>query len=270
MKALVGIGDSWTQGQGGVPLRFWDEFPDGNLALSDEETEPILLEYELENSWVNVLCRDYYKDLIPINLGMRGYGNRGAVKNLYIYNDIVKNITGGIMIFVLSSRIRFDIMTPTGYAPGRRRFRTYYPSHGEENKYKPGEHTWYQKEYTEFLAKGETLLTIVEAQTWAKAHNLEFYFAAGIEVLDDLKDDAESHYGLADMINWRNYLTPNTSYYKYLNEINGTPNKTWGDYFKMRYPDKYITNDAHPTIKGYLEIAKNMYNRIEYLKKDIL
>ena len=260
MKVIVGIGDSWTQGQGGVPLRFFEEWG-GRVDRADSETDPKLLKYELENSWVNVLTRDYFKDHTPINLGMRGYGNRGAVKNLYHY-PLPDNITGGCMIFMLSSRIRFDIISPNGYTEYRRRFRTFYP-HGGSNKVKPGEENWYKLEYTEYLAKVETLHNILEAQMIAKAYNLKFYFASGFENMDDLEMNPKEYYDLSTQLNWENYLTPGTNYYRYLNKINGTPNRTWNDYIQMSLPDKYITNCVHPTIEGYKLIAQDISTKIK-------
>jgi hypothetical protein len=259
MKVIVGIGDSWTQGQGGVPYRFFEEWG-GRVDRSDNETEPKLLKYELENSWVNVLTRDYFKDHVPINLGMRGYGNRGAVKNLYHY-PLPENITGGCMVFMLSSRIRFDIVAPTGYTQYRRRFRTYYP-HGGDNKEKPGEENWYRLEYTEYLAKVETLHNILEAQMIAKLNNLEFYFASAFEFMDDLTALPDEHYNLSMQINWDRYLTPNTNYYQFLNNLNNTPDRTWNDYTNMPYPDTYITNCVHPTIEGYKAIAQDLSTKI--------
>lgn len=260
MKALIGIGDSWTQGQGGIPLKFWDQLG-GRVDVCDQEAEPLFLHHELENSWVNLLCKEYYTELTPINLGMRGYGNRGAVKNLYIYNDRVKDVDGGIMIFLLSSRIRFDIYSPSGYNTGRRRFRTFYP-HGGDNKHKPGEESFYRREYTEYLADGEVLLNILEAQMWAESHNLKFYFASAFENYDDLRHKPSLHYNMSDQINWGNYLTKGTNYYRYLNKLNNTPDRTWGDYMKLKGPDKFITNDVHPTILGYEKIAEHMFKTI--------
>lgn len=262
MKALIGIGDSWTQGQGGIPLKFWDELG-GRVDKKDEIAEPLFLHHELENSWVNVLCKEYYKDYTPINLGMRGYGNIGAVKNLYIYNDKVEDVTSGMLIFMLSSRVRMDIYNPSGFVPGRRRFRTFYP---HRDNTKPGEKTWYQETYSEYMAKGQTIMNILEAQTWAKAHNLEFYFTSAFDYIDDLKEEKDLHYNMSDQINWDNHINPNNHYYKFLNELNGTPNKGHHDYFNMPGPDKYITNDVHPTILGYKEIAKDIYNSIEKIK----
>ena len=269
MKALIGIGDSWTQGQGGIPLKFWDELG-GRVDVADQEAEPLFLHHELENSWVNVLCKKYFTDHTPINLGMRGYGNRGAVKNLYLYDDQVKVVTSGILIFLLSSRVRFDILSPTGYTSGRRKFRTFYPHGGGDNLNKPGEKEWYRNEYTEYLSKGEILLNLVEAQMWAKAHNLQFYFATAFEHIDDLKSNTEEHYNLATQLNWKAHLNPHSHYYLWLNELNGTPDKMYGDYFKMDRPDTYITNDVHPTILGYEKIAESMYNSIQRIKKDII
>lgn len=263
MKALIGIGDSWTQGQGGVAL---EEFiKRGGRVDGDGQEMLYLLPQERENSWVNVLCRDHLKGYTPINLGVRGYGNRGAVKSLYVENEKVKNVTEGILIFMLSSRIRFDLIEPQGFSNSIWKFRTFYPDYDISNSdsdislIDASKYNFYQTYYSEYFAKTETLLCLHEAQMWAKAHNLDFYFCSAFEPSDDLKGSNKEFYNLPSTLNWNNYITPNTTYYKILNEINGTPNKSWSEYTDAPMPDKYITNCIHPTIAGYKEIAYHIY-----------
>jgi len=271
MKALIGIGDSWTQGQGGVAI---EEFSKrgGRVDGPGPEME-YLLPQENSNSWVNVLCRDYYKDLTPINLGVRGYGNRGAVKHLYIDHDKVKEVDGGILIFLMSSRIRFDMPSENGYNPSRWKFRTFYPNYDVDRSKKlsmteASELNFYESYYTEYFAKTELLLNLLEAKLWATARNMDFYFASAFEPADDLFLDDNQYYGLPSQLKSTEYLTPDTNYYKILNVLNGTPTRTWNDYMTMPMPDMYITNCVHPTIEGYLEIADHMYNKIELLREE--
>jgi len=258
MQVVLGIGDSWTQGEGGVPLHIFEERGGRIDGTTDEECIPFL-KHEHENSWVNVLCRDYFTTHIPINLGMRGYGNRGAVKNLYIENYELDKITGGYLIFLLSSRVRFDVLYSDDYITGRRKFHTIYPfpDINEIND-------CYFKYYTDYFGKQETIFNILEAQTFAQAYNLTFYFASAFEDIDDLKEDL---YGSTKLINWNSYLTPNTNYFTKLTELDGNPNASWEYYKKMKMPSKYITNCIHPTIAGYSKIADDMYKKIKIKNK---
>lgn len=257
MKVIVGIGDSWTQGQGGVSLKHFEEWG-GRVDRYDAETEPKFLHEEIENSWVNVLTRDYFPDYTSINLGMRGYGNRGAVKNLYNY-PLPNNISGGCLIFMLSSIVRFDISHPNSFLSSRRKLNTLYgaPELGSESE------KWYFDYFTTFFGRIETLYSLLEAQMIAKSYNLDFYFASAFDLQDDLRDSPETHYNLSTQLNWDNYLTPNTHYMEYLNELNGTPNRRHDYYLGLDWPDRYITNCAHPTIEGYKEIAKDLASKLK-------
>lgn len=255
MKVIIGIGDSWTQGEGGVPLKVFEDWG-GRIDKTDSECLH-LLETEHENSWVNVLCRDYFTDHIPFNLGMRGYGNRGAVKNLFIEKVPYNQITEGYLIFLLSSRVRFDLLLCENKINSRRKFQTFYPHQGKNDGMSE---RFYQDIYTSYFGKQETIFNILEAQTFAKAYNLKFYFGSAFENMDDIRYD---FYGTGELINWKNYLTPNTNYFKILSTLEGNPNGHAEQYRVMPMPSRYLTNCIHPTIEGYKEIAKDMYNKIK-------
>ena len=55
MKALIGIGCSWTQGEGGYPDELWKAH-NGRMWLKLEESRH-LIPVEQENSWVNRLAK---------------------------------------------------------------------------------------------------------------------------------------------------------------------------------------------------------------------
>jgi hypothetical protein len=251
MKVLIGIGDSWTQGVGGVPEKFFNEWG-GRVDRADNDGGDDLYPYELENSWVNVLSKKYLPDHKPFNLGMRGYGNRGAVKNLNYYDLPLEYITGGYLIFLLSGRERFDYLGPSH--SGRRRFITLYP-HANNRAYK-----WYAENlYSDFSANQEIMLSIIEAQTFAKAYNLKFYFGYAFDNCSDVTND--DVYNLSKNINWGNNITPSTTYFDILAELEGIE-KDYGYLMNQPKPLKYLTNCVHPTILGYEIIAEHMYNVI--------
>ena len=55
MKALIGIGDSWTQGEGGSPDEMWEA---NNGRMWKKLSESLhLIPIEQENSWVNRLAQ---------------------------------------------------------------------------------------------------------------------------------------------------------------------------------------------------------------------
>ncbi len=103
MKVLIGIGDSWTQGEGGYPDDIWKA---NNGRMWKKLSESLhLIPIEQENSWVNKLAQ--HLNYTPVNLGQRAIGNRGAVRSLYL-ND-VSQYTGGTVALMLSGFDRFDL-----------------------------------------------------------------------------------------------------------------------------------------------------------------
>ena len=247
MKVIVGVGDSWTQGVGGVPLQQFIDWG-GRVDRHDHEGGDSLYLTELENSWVNVLCRDHMPDHTPVNAGMRGYGNRGAVKNLHYLDTDWSQVSDGWLIFMLSGRIRFDYMNREAH-PGRRRFHTLYPmSNNKTNE-------WYLKHlFTEHTAAQETMFCILEAQTFAKAHGLKFAFAYSFDNCDDMWGDP---YGLSTKIDPQACINPGTTYFNQLASLDGRE-ADWGWYSKQPLPLKHVTNCIHPTIDGYKAIAADM------------
>ena len=250
MKAIVGIGDSWTQGVGGVPLHFFQQWG-GRVDRLDPYSEDILYPHELENSWVNILSKKL--GYVPFNLGMRGYGNRGAVKNLY-YCDIPWNdITEGWVIFLLSGRSRWDLTSRVA-EHGRRRMFTLYP-----HNIKVPEYQFYLKYlHSAHVDTQETLMNICEARMFAKAHNMKFLFGYAFDNCHDMIiNDA---YSLSTQIDWgKECLTPNYTYFDRLSALDNMT-ASYGDYSVLTWPKMYVTNCVHPTIEGYKVIADHIYN----------
>ena len=252
MNVIIGIGDSWTQGEGGLPQEFFDRAGGNltNLQRGDDDVE--FLEHEYENSWVNQLSKRYYPDHVPINLGVRGYGNIAAVKSLY-YAKLDKNITGGKLFFCLSGRDRFDY--PAGeYRDGLRKFKTYYP------QLSVPEYQW----YTHHMYSGEasdqlTLMSIIEAQNFAYRMGLQFYFMFAFDNLTDIHDS----YNLSRHIEWGNCLTKDTTFFDLIMEKDDTVGWDFKRLCERPYPSKHFTNCLHPTIEGYSFIADHIYDLIK-------
>ena len=110
-KYIIGLGCSWTQGEGGYPEEIWKQY-NGRVQLRGVD-DYCLRHYEHENSWVNVLCRDHFPDYEPVNLGVRGIGNRAAVGQLHFCDKVDFNNSTGIIVLMLSGFERFDVFVPT-------------------------------------------------------------------------------------------------------------------------------------------------------------
>jgi hypothetical protein len=86
-KYIVGLGCSWTQGEGGYPQDVVDAHGGRTQIRCGQPGQPdsdyYLRVHELENSWVNQLCKYHFPDYKSLNLGVKGIGNNAAV-NSYI------------------------------------------------------------------------------------------------------------------------------------------------------------------------------------------
>ena len=109
-KILIGLGDSFTQGQGACSIELWEKY-NWDLGTSSEIDNHDLLKSSYENSWVNKICENYLTDYTPINLGMTGRGNRAAVKELYLHPDLqLEKSNEIIVVFMLTGMERFDFI----------------------------------------------------------------------------------------------------------------------------------------------------------------
>jgi len=257
MKVLIGIGDSWTQGEGGYPDNVWKE-NNGRMWKKISESMD-LIPVEQENSWVNRLSQ--LLNYTPINLGQRAIGNRGAVRSLYVGN--LDQYTDGTIILMLSGFDRFDLFHKDWR--NHYKFTTLWPqmSHKEE-------HVLYQKLYHEDAAAIETACCILEAQNFAKANGFNFIFANAFDVRGKEYFDNKCP-EVSSKINWQQYVHTHTDYKCFAQLLvrrDGLCAEEFDAvaefYPKMPYPAKYMTNDIHPTIEGYKLIAEEI-KRIFYV-----
>lgn len=252
-KAIIGIGDSWTQGEGGYPDYIWKE-NNGRMWKKLEESKH-LIPIENENSWVNKLA--IATNSIPVNLGQRAIGNRGAVRTLYL-NDL-DQYTSGTIVFMLSGFDRFDLFN-SYWQSDHYQFDTLWPFHDHKK-----EHVFYGKHlYSEEAAAVETGCCILEAQTFAKANGFDFVFANGFELRG--KDYFDKMCPtVSKKINWDRYVHSHTDYdcfarlFVRKDALCSEDYDTVIDYYhKLDWPATYMTNDMHPTIKGYELIAEEI------------
>ena len=284
-KYIIGLGCSWTQGEGGYPDHIWHQYngrPQISLRGHDDYH---IRHYEHENSWVNVLCRDYFTDHTPINLGVKGIGNRAAVEQLHFCDKIDWNNSTGTIILMLSGFERLDL-------PG-----TFSESNDQDDGYSNGEYrhykwntAWpldsnnmfwkaYAKElWSERFVATNQMLNLLNLQNFAKMYNFNLVIANAFNqrsegIIEYLRDNTGA---LCDKFDWSTYLHNTTDYVAFVQRLVQLDNimdpDDWGGfhqtYFNRDWPAKYLTNchGAHPTIEGYKVIADGLATFIKYKK----
>ena len=282
-KYIIGLGCSWTQGEGGYPDEIWHQYngrPQISLRGKDDYH---IRHYEHENSWVNVMCRDHFTDHTPINLGVKGIGNRAAVEQLHFCDKIDWKNSEGIIVLMMSGFERLDL-------PG-----TYSHSNGQDDGYSNGEYMHYKwntawphdsqnifwKAYAKhlwserFVATNQ-MLTLLNLQNFADTHNFKLVIANAFNqrnegIIEYLRANTGS---LCDKFDWSSYVHNTTKYVAFVQKLVVLdnimdPNRWYGfheHYFNRTWPAEYLTNceGAHPTIKGYKVIADELAAFVKY------
>ena len=284
-KYIVGLGCSWTQGEGGYPDHIWQQYNGRPQKSLRGKCDYHLRVYEHENSWVNQLCRDHFPDHTPINLGTRGTGNHASVHQLHFCDKVDWDNSECIIVFMLSGFERFDVFNhchrfdngqDDGYSIGEYvhyKWRTAWPFDSNDIFQKA-----YAKElYSEQFVASTTMMALLDAQTFAKAHGFKLIVANAFNQVEngDIYKYLKEHTGyLVDKFDWSNYVHNNTDYVAFIQKL------VWLDglldpvswrayhnfYHKRDWPSEYLTNceGAHPTIKGYKVIADELANYIKY------
>ena len=134
-KVIIGLGCSFVQGDGAVNDELYTSYKSlpkfGSVTewdLTEQEKKEILARYPNvtadeagnlrflqmvhDNAFLNVLCKQYFSgEYAPINFGIRGSGNRAAIKELYFYPDILwDEIKEIIVVYCPSGLERFDFI----------------------------------------------------------------------------------------------------------------------------------------------------------------
>lgn len=288
-KYIIGLGCSWTAGEGGWTEDVFKQYPEGRVQINLRgKSDYHLRSMEHENSWVNVLCRDHFPEYLPINLGVKGCGNRAAVHQLHFCDKVDFFNSTGIIILLWSGFERLDLIQkhPKNYNYSEDdkysnnfyshyKWRTLWPCEPESS----GDQAWacYARElWSEQFVATNQLLTLLDLQTFAKAYNYKIIIAnafnhRGQGVLEYLK---EYSLGLYQKIDWSNYLHNTVDYTAFMEKLvdfdGKLPRKDWLSFYNfyknLSYPSTYLTNcdGAHPTIAGYKVIASEMANFIKY------
>jgi hypothetical protein len=279
-KVIIALGDSFTQGQGACDVPIWEQY-NWDLKLMQGKHEKDILSYEYEGAWVNQLCKNYMPDWTPINLGLRGCGNRATVKELYLHPSLgIEKAKEKIVIFAITGLERFDFVNKAFY--DHHHFFAMWPSpwsDGVTNK-KLWE-AYYEDIYDDRFAAIELLLNVQEVLTWCKAHNAKFILCSAfdnrlnkkhfVESLDNPGNKITAE--LVDLIDWDNIFRPQgfenftdmLVHYEDRDDLKGGGFYMWAHEQKKGTPKGYFTPCAHPSYKGHNLIAKSIY---EYIQND--
>jgi len=274
-KAIIGLGCSWTQGEGGYTEETWKKHKGKMNFPMDQSTDLIPMEWE--NSWVNVLARDHFTDYTPINLGQRGIGNRAAARCLYLTDLDWDSMQDCIIVFMLSGYERFDFFRQDMHFDEephftRHREHPYKRAHHYNfNTVWPNDSDKFWKAYTihcwsETCASMETLCSILEVQNFCKAYGFKFVLANAFDYRGK-HDLTTKTGGLHEQIDWTKYIHDYRHYDQFVDLLveaddwlQGEHERSqwWDRYHNLDYPKQFLTNDIHPNIDGYKLMAKEL------------
>lgn len=284
-KYIVGLGCSWTQGEGGYPEQVWKDH--GGRVQVRGKSDYYLRKIEHENSWVNVLARDHFPEYESINLGVRGVGNQAAVQQLHFCDKIDWNNSTGIIVLMLSGFERFDVFQQHPYATDHTddmyskneyrhyKWRTAWPVPGHNVGDAAFWDVYGRELWSEQFVASHQMMALLNLQAFAKAHGYKVVVANGFNqrhegIKQYLRDNTGS---LVDKFDWGTYIHDSTLYSAFVQklvELDGLlPAKDWQNfhqfYHKRDWPAKYLTNceGAHPTLEGYKVIGKEIADFIK-------
>ena len=298
-KVVIGIGDSFTQGQGACGEDIWEKY-NWDMKNVPESDERIVDTIFYENSWVNQLCENHLTDYTAINLGMVGRGNRASVKQLSMHPAFkFENIKEKIVIFMLTGMERFDFVHKN--LNQHVHFKTMWPSDSYDGEEKGLWNEYLTQIYSDRSATIELILNIHEAQTWCKANNAKLILTSAFSTdynnesfykkIRGEKTKENYLYGnihylneLMTMVNWDSYLKPGgfscvadmLCHLENRDDLIGVESSA--KYYDYAYSSKkmskggYITPCAHPSVNGHKEIAKTIHDFIiknDYLNNNI-
>lgn len=279
-KYIIGLGCSWTQGQGAYPDDVWKTYNGkmGSHLLGQPDFH--LRKYEHENSWVNLLSKNYLDDHTSVNLGHLGIGIRGSTNQLHFCDKVDFDNSSGHIILLLSGIDRFDVFKKKPYNNVNKDPVDDGYSNGDYKHYKwqvlkpiphdggPWEPLWTGYAnilHSDQFVANETLMSLLNLQTFAQRYNFKLTVVNAFNpfnVEEYIKSNAGS---IANKFNWDCYHD-DAMIWKLL-EADGHENpkdKGFNYYYQLYsqndWPTKHLTNCFHPTIEGYKIIAKEIHS----------
>lgn len=279
-KYIVGLGCSWTQGEGGYPEEVWKSH--GGRVQIRIKSDHYLRHIEHENSWVNVLCRDHFPDYTPMNLGARGIGNYGAVHQLHFCDKIDWNNSTGIIVLMLSGFERFDVFhqhvhyddqEDDFYSNNTHRhykWRTAWPVPNQKTGDAEFWDVYGRVLWSEEFVSHHQMMALLDLQAFAKAYGYKLVVANAFNFRQEgIKQYLKNNTGpIADKFDWSVYFHDSVNYTAFVQklvELDGLLNpldwQNFHSYYHRRdWPAKYLTNceGAHPTLEGYKVIGAEL------------
>jgi len=299
-KILIGIGDGFVSGHGACSKDLWEKC-DWDL---NNVTHDISREYHVsfyENSWVHKICKNHMTDYTPINMGILGVGNRGAVKELYLHPELnIESASEKVVVFMLSDFEKFDFIHKEYFE--HIHFETIQPMLNQSTSKRELWDSFTKHTYSDRVGLIETLLTIAEVKTWCKANNATLVLTSSTRfeynhdyILKTILEDCECNKGrtpnylldrkvhvssLVNIIEWTDFFRPNGRHCltDYLLEIDNKEilvnSKNSDKYYDYAYgleklsENGYITNSSYPSEDGHEKIAEIIFNHITHLKNN--
>ena len=221
-KYIVGLGCSWTQGEGGYTEEIWKAH--GGRVQVRGKDDYYLRQVEHEHSWVNVLCRDHFPEYQAVNLGARGIGNTAAVHQLHFCDKIDWHNSTGIIILMLSGFERLDFIQPTPFNVDGQddfysnntykhyKYKTLWPFPAEKDNPSRLQDGYFYELWSEEFTALTGMMAILNAKTFAESHGYKFIVANAFNQRDGkhskgLKSWLEEYAPkIVDKFDWSNYL----------------------------------------------------------------
>jgi hypothetical protein len=201
-KYLIGIGDSFTSGQGSVSRKFHEKW--GDKVYHHDTRIPSIDIEESENSWVTHLANKL--GYTPLNLGSKGRGNRSAAKELYMNQIDPENEK--IVVFCLSSMSRFDFVMKD-FLIQYDHFSPIFPDMNG-NKLWQGYAECGNSNQQEAV---DCLLNIAEVQNWCKVNNAKLLLVSAFDSNINQQSiseriQVEDKRYLTDIVDWDLFFRP--------------------------------------------------------------
>ena len=319
-KAIISIGCSFVEGQGavdddlyrdynwiyseaGAPLKIDASLKERrklvktrpNIRMNlDTSLDVTMMEYE--NAFVSVLCKKYFQgSYTPINLGLRGCGNRASIKELYMHPNITWDIIDEIIVLYVASGIeRFDFINDECIEHFNWKCMwPFYKDMGDS----PRKILWegYSKNlYSDKFAVLEQISHVQELMSWCankkakliitpgfdKRYDREFFErclasevrgrntdSTEITLVKPLFGSQQDKSYLLDLFPWNNMFEPDG--YKTFADLALSKEDKVEDnndhYFQFLgkgSPDRWITPCSHPSQKAHDLFAKHLYTHI--------
>lgn len=294
-KILIGLGDSFTQGEGACSIGVWEKYNWDLKKMSDNLDRVEINKSNLLNSWVHKLCENYLTDYIPVNMGMCGRGNRAAIKELYLHPDLnIEKAKEKIVILMLTGYERFDFVYKKFY--DHLHFFTMWPNLGSTTQEAPLWDAYHNFIWSDRSGIIELLLSIAELKNWCKLNNATLLITSAFRPEynrenffnkirgdhTDYMDESEEYVNsLIDIIDWEHFFRPDgynciSDYLLHLEDredlimkVSASKYYEFGSSLEKLSPKGYITKCSHPSYLGHESIAKIIYEHLLKIKPEI-